>query len=87
MAAAKKPMPKKTVPKKPMPKKTVVKPKPPVGPMFYSKDGKPDPKGHYDKDGFMVKVPGKKDKFEKTSPAGKRSKAEIEAAKKSGYAS
>lgn len=67
---------------KPAPKPKAAAPAPPTR---FNQQGKPDPAGHYDKEGFMVEVPGKRNKFEK-KPAG-RSKEEIEIAKRNGFAS
>jgi hypothetical protein len=66
------------------PKKPVVKPvKLATGPTFYTQSGKPDPGGLYDKDGYMVKIPGKKKK--KKPALGERSAEDIAAARRAGF--
>lgn len=83
--AAKKPMvPKMAKPKVAAP--PVPKPKgrmaPAMAPSYFNQQGKPDPNGDYDKEGFMVRVPGKRTKF--TKPAA--DPADTDAARKLGYA-
>ena len=51
-------------------------------PTFFNEAGKPDPNGLYDRDGYMVKVPGKATKFTKTAA---RTEEEIKAARRAGY--
>lgn len=68
------PAPVKTAPKK------VVKA---AAPTFYNEAGKPDPNGLYDRDGYMVKVPGKAPKVTRTADA--RTEEEIRAARRAGY--
>jgi hypothetical protein len=68
--------------------KPAPKPKPaPPAPRFFDQNQKPSATGLFDKDGFQVRFDkdAKKDSFQK--PAQRRSKEEIEIAKRNGFAS
>lgn len=56
-------------------------PAPVAPPTRFTQDGKPDPNGLYDRDGYMVEVPGKRNKF----PKGEKERADTAAAKRLGY--
>jgi hypothetical protein len=89
----KKPMPPKikmTAPKAapaPKPKAATAKPKAATGvPTWYDENGKPDPKGLYNRDQMMARTSVPKDSFPKQAPKERvRSKEEIEAAKRNGF--
>jgi hypothetical protein len=92
MAAPKKPTSKPSP--KPMPKPKPAAPKPkmakPVAKKslgtssFYNQSGMPDPNGLYDRDGYMVKVPGKRNKFPGKGE-GERSAEDIASARRAGF--
>jgi hypothetical protein len=73
-------VPKAVKPAMPKPK-AAPKPAAPTGPLYYDQNQKLNPKGLYDKDGFMVRSSAPRDDFKKAA----KPPADTDAAKRAGY--